>query len=306
MFSHTSVLLHETVDALQIREDGIYVDATAGGGGHSYEIATRLTTGRLICLDRDPEAVQAAEERLRTFQNCQVICSQFSKTAQVLQQLQIKQIDGILFDLGVSSHQLDTARRGFSYHTNAPLDMRMGNAGSTAAELVNTLSAKALSEIFYKYADERFAPRIAQAIVHRRAQQPIQTTAQLAELVADCYPQRFKRDGHPARKVFQALRIAVNDELGEITRAIESVFPILKSGGRIAVITFHSIEDRLVKQQFAALCRGCTCPPDFPVCICGNNPQAKQVFKKPVTAGEQEVLENNRSRSAKLRVIEKL
>lgn len=305
-FSHKSVLLHEATDALGVRPDGIYVDGTAGGGGHSFEIAKKLTCGRLIAIDRDPEAVAAAKERLSGFDCCTVVNARFSQINEILDDLGIIQIDGFLLDLGVSSHQLDTAERGFSYHHNAPLDMRMGADGATAADLVNTLSERELADMFTKYADERFSGKIAREIVKQRQEKPISTTFELAEIVSNCYPQKFKRDGHPARKVFQALRIAVNDEFGEEERALGDGFDRLKPGGRLSVITFHSAEDRLVKQTFAQLCRGCTCPPDFPVCVCGEKPRAKLLFKKPMTATEGELSENPRSRSAKLRAIEKL
>ncbi len=305
-FKHISVLLNEAVDALNIKPDGIYVDGTAGAGGHSYEIAKRLTTGRLISIDRDPEAIAAAGKRLAEFSCCTLVNAKFSQIAEILDNLQIDKVDGILLDLGVSSHQLDTAERGFSYHFEAPLDMRMGNVGATAADLVNNLSEQELVSIFYKYADEKFAPKIAKRIVEQRTSSPITTTSQLAQLISDCYPNKFKRDGHPARKVFQALRIAVNDEFGEEEKALKDGFERLNSKGRFSVITFHSSEDRLVKQSFSEHCKGCTCPPEFPVCVCGNKPKAKQVFRKPVTASQQELSQNPRSRSAKLRAIEKI
>ena len=305
-FKHISVLLNEAVDALNIKPDGIYVDGTAGAGGHSYEIAKRLTTGRLISIDRDPEAIAAAGKRLAEFSCCTLVNAKFSQIAEILDNLQIDKVDGILLDLGVSSHQLDTAERGFSYHFEAPLDMRMGNVGATAADLVNNLSEQELISIFYKYADEKFAPKIAKRIVEQRTSSPITTTSQLAQLISDCYPNKFKRDGHPARKVFQALRIAVNDEFCEEEKALKDGFERLNSKGRFSVITFHSSEDRLVKQSFSEHCKGCTCPPEFPVCVCGNKPKAKQVFRKPVTASQQELSQNPRSRSAKLRAIEKI
>ncbi len=305
-FSHKSVLLNEAVDALNIKPNGIYVDGTAGGGGHSYEIAKRLNGGRLISIDRDPSAVKAATQRLSEFQNVTVINARFSQINEILDSLKIDKIDGFLLDLGVSSHQLDTADRGFSYHYDAPLDMRMSDSGVSAEDLVNTLGERELSDIFIKYADERFAGRIARRIVEQRKVSPIDTTLKLASLVSECYPPKLRRDGHPARKVFQALRIAVNDEFGEEERALNDGFERLSAGGRLSVITFHSAEDRLVKQAFAAFCSGCTCPPDFPVCVCGKKPRAKQIFRKPITAGELELSNNPRSRSAKLRAVEKL
>ncbi|MGN0557633.1 MAG: 16S rRNA (cytosine(1402)-N(4))-methyltransferase RsmH [Acutalibacteraceae bacterium] len=305
-FSHVSVLLKETVDGLNVRPNGIYVDGTAGGGGHSFEIASRMSGGRLICLDRDPDAVAAAGERLKGFDFVSVVRSRFSKIDAVLDDLGIDKIDGLLLDLGVSSHQFDTAERGFSYHRDAPLDMRMSREGVSAADIVATYSEQALCDIFVKYSDEKFAPRIAREIVKQREIAPIDTTLKLADLISGCYPAKFKRDGNPSRKVFQALRIAVNGELDEERTVIEKGFKRLKSGGRMSIITFHSTEDRLVKQSFNELCRGCTCPPDFPVCVCGKTPKARLVNKKPITASETEIENNPRARSAKLRVLEKL
>ena len=305
-FTHISVLLKEAVDALDIKPNGIYVDGTAGGGGHSYEIAKRLSGGRLISIDRDPDAIRAATKRLAEFDCCTIVNARFSQISQILDEQGIDQIDGFLLDLGVSSHQLDTGERGFSYHMEAPLDMRMGSSTISAADLVNTLSDKELADIFFKYADERFANRIAQKIVEQRSVAPIETTTQLADLISACYPNKFKRDGHPARKVFQALRIAVNDEFGEEEKALADGFERLKPGGRFSVITFHSAEDRLVKQAFAGFAQGCTCPPEFPVCVCGAKPRGKLVFRKPQTASAEELNLNPRARSAKLRAIEKL
>ena len=305
-FTHISVLLKEAVDALDIKPNGIYVDGTAGGGGHSYEIAKRLCGGKLISIDRDPDAIKAATKRLAEFDCCTIVNARFSQISQILDEQGIDQIDGFLLDLGVSSHQLDTGERGFSYHMEAPLDMRMGSSTISAADLVNTLSDKELADIFFKYADERFANRIAQKIVEQRSVAPIKTTTQLADLISACYPNKFKRDGHPARKVFQALRIAVNDEFGEEEKALADGFERLKPGGRFSVITFHSAEDRLVKQAFAGFAQGCTCPPEFPVCVCGAKPRGKLVFRKPQTASAEELNLNPRARSAKLRAIEKL
>ena len=305
-FHHISVLLNETIDLLDIKPDGIYVDGTTGGAGHSREIAKRLKDGRLICLDQDPDAIKAATGRLSGFSNVTLVKSNFSNVSKVLSELGDIKIDGMLMDLGVSSFQLDNIERGFSYHGQAPLDMRMSKEGQTAADLVNTLSAEELATILFKYADEKFSFKIANEIVKEREVNRITTTKPLADIVSDCYPAKFKRDGHPARKTFQALRIAVNNELQVITEAIDGVFPYLKPGGRIAIITFHSIEDRLVKQSFSSLCKGCTCPPDFPVCVCGKKPFAKLVNKKPIEASREELDNNPRSRSAKLRVIEKI
>lgn len=305
-FSHISVLLPETINSLAIKPDGIYVDGTAGGGGHSFEIAKRLTTGRLIAIDRDPDAIKAATARLQEFNTATVVNARFSQISDVLDDLNIDKIDGFLLDLGVSSHQLDTGERGFSYHKDAPLDMRMSQSGMSAADLVNTLSDRELASIFYKYADEKFAMKIAQKIVSVRESKPITTTFELAEIISMCYPNKLKRDGHPARKVFQALRIAVNDEFGEEEKALYNGFERLAPGGRFSVITFHSSEDRLVKQIFAEFSKGCTCPPEFPVCVCGNTPRAKHITRKPITASDEELKINQRSRSAKLRVIEKI
>lgn len=306
-FSHKSVMLYETVEGLNINPSGIYVDGTAGGGGHSALIASKLNEkGKLICFDRDPDAIKACEERLSKYKNVILINENYSSVKNSLEKIGIKKIDGLMLDLGVSSHQLDTRERGFSYHSDAPLDMRMSQKGISAADIVNTYSAKDLADIFYKYADEKFSFKIADEIVKTREINPINTTLQLAEIVSDCYPNKFKRNGHPARKVFQALRIAVNDEMGEVEKGIEDAFSILNPKGRLSIITFHSIEDRLVKQKFLSYTKGCTCPPDFPVCVCNNKPKAKLINRKPIVASEEELKENLRSRSAKLRILEKI
>lgn len=306
-FSHKSVMLYETVEGLNINPSGIYVDGTAGGGGHSTLIASKLNEkGKLICFDRDPDAIKACEERLSKYKNVILINENYSSVKSSLEKIGIKKIDGLMLDLGVSSHQLDTRERGFSYHSDAPLDMRMSQKGISAADIVNTYSAKDLADIFYKYADEKFSFKIADEIVKTREINPINTTLQLAEIVSDCYPNKFKRNGHPARKVFQALRIAVNDEMGEVEKGIEDAFSILNPKGRLSIITFHSIEDRLVKQKFLSYTKGCTCPPDFPVCVCNNKPKAKLINRKPIVASEEELKENLRSRSAKLRILEKI
>lgn len=303
---HIPVLLKETIEALAIRPDGVYLDATAGGGGHSYGIASRIRTGRLIALDQDPDAVAAASERLKGLP-AEVVLANFTEMAEVLKERGISSVDGILMDIGVSSHQLDSPERGFSYHFDAPLDMRMSKSGATAAELVNTLSENELAEIFFKYGEEKHARSIARAIVkHRETGQTVNTTGELAEIVKKSVPQSYRRAGHPARKVFQAIRIAVNDELGRLSAALDTAFSCLNVGGRLAVITFHSLEDRIVKQKFAELAKGCVCPPDFPVCVCGRTPKAKLVFRKPVEPSARELKENPRSRSAKLRCIEKI
>lgn len=304
-FSHISVLLEETIDSLNIKSDGIYVDCTAGGGGHSREIAKRLTTGRLIAIDRDPDAIAVLNERLSSFPNVTIVHSNYSEIKDVLSSLKIDKVDGILADLGVSSHQLDSAQRGFSFHYDAPLDMRMSQEGTTAAELVNTLEERELSFIISRYGEEKFARSIAKAIVEERKNKPIETTLELAEIIKNAVPQSVRRAGHPARKTFQALRIEVNGELQKLGQAVDDMFDCLKVDGRLSVITFHSLEDRLVKQHFSAFTQGCTCPKDFPVCVCGNTPKGKLPFKfkKP---SEKEIEENQRSRSATLRTIIKL
>ncbi len=301
-FNHISVLLNETIESLDIKPEGIYVDGTAGGAGHSREIASRLKGGKLIALDRDPEAVAIATERLKEF-NAQVIKSEFANMDKVLSSLEIDKVDGILLDLGVSSHQLDTAERGFSYHNEAPLDMRMGDSGQTAAHLVNTLSSEELANIFFKYGEEKFSHKIARKICEERSIAPIETTTRLAEIISAAYPAAARRDGHPARKCFQALRIAVNGELEQLENVLDKAFNLLKNGGRLAIITFHSLEDRMVKLKFREYTTGCTCPPDIPVCVCGKKPQGKLLTRKPIEATKEELENNPRSRSAKLRVI---
>ena len=306
-FEHIPVLLDKCMNGLSIRPDGIYFDGTCGGGGHSCEIAKRLDLGkgRLIGTDRDPDAVTAASERLRGLP-AKVVQANYDEIRSVLADEGIDGVNGVLLDLGVSSHQLDTAERGFSYHLDAPLDMRMSQSGTSARDIVNTFSPEAIKDILYKYGEERFAARIVSAIVSRRQIAPIETTSELAQLVSDAYPAKFRRDKHPARQTFQALRIAVNDEFAHLETALSECFDLLLPGGRLCVITFHSLEDRIVKSFFASLTKGCTCPPDFPVCICGNKPKGKLVTRKPLEADEKELEENPRSRSAKLRIIEKI
>ncbi len=304
-FKHISVLLNECIEALDIKPNGIYVDGTAGGGGHSFEIAKKLQSGRLYAFDRDPDAVTAATKRLEGLP-AQVIQSNFENMAEVLALKGVTKVDGILLDLGVSSHQLDEDARGFSYHKEAPLDMRMSQSGTSAADLVNSLSAEELSKIFTKYGEEKFAYKIALKIVEARKQAPIKTTTELAEIIANAVPAAARRDGHPARRCFQALRIAVNDELGCLERVLDSAFDLLNENGVLAIITFHSLEDRMVKVKFAEYCTGCTCPPDFPVCVCGKTPRGKKYSKKPIEPSAEELKNNNRSRSAKLRAIIKL
>lgn len=304
-FKHISVLLNEVVESLNIKPDGIYVDGTVGGAGHSTEIAKRLVSGRLIALDRDPDAVKTAIERLKGY-NATVIQSNFADMKQALESINIYKVDGILLDLGVSSYQLDCGERGFSYKYDAPLDMRMSKSGTAAADLVNTLSAEELAKIFRDYGEEKFAYKIACSIVKRREKDKIETTTELAEIIASCYPAAARRDGNPARKCFQALRIAVNDEFGSLERLLDTAFDMLNAGGVLSIITFHSLEDRIVKQRFKQYTTGCTCPPDFPICVCGKKPQGELRFKKPVTASSEELNQNLRSRSAKLRSIVKL
>lgn len=304
-FKHISVLLDETIASLNIKPDGIYLDGTAGGAGHSTEIAKKLTSGRLIALDRDPDAVKTATERLKNY-NATVVNSNFDNMRNVLSELNINGVDGILLDLGVSSYQLDNGERGFSYKYDAPLDMRMSQSGTTAADLVNELSADELTKIFRDYGEEKFAYKIANAIVKRRETEKIETTIQLAEIISSCYPAAARRDGNPSRKCFQALRIAVNDEFGSLERALDTAFDLLNPNGVLSVITFHSLEDRIVKLKFKEYTTGCTCPPDFPICVCGKTPRGKLNFRKPVLPTAEELKNNTRSRSAKLRSIIKL
>ncbi len=305
-FSHKSVLLEETVESLNIKENGIYVDCTAGGGGHSSEIAKRLKGGMLIAIDQDPDAIAVLHERLGKFPQVKIVHDNFSNLETVLENLGIEKVDGILADLGVSSHQLDKAERGFSFHNDAPLDMRMSQEGLSAADLVNTLDEKALSLIISKYGEEKFARNIARAIVKERQNAPIETTLALAEIVKNAIPAAKRRTGgHPARKTFQALRIEVNGELDKLASTLDVMFESLGEGGRLSIITFHSLEDRMVKQRFLKFCEGCVCPPDFPICVCGKTPRGKLPFKFK-KASESELEENARSRSATLRTVEKI
>ncbi len=304
-FKHISVMLYETIDSLSIKPDGVYVDGTAGGAGHSFEIAKRLKNGKLIALDRDPDAVAVASERLNGLP-ATVIQSNFEDMDIALKSVGIDKVDGILLDLGVSSYQLDNAERGFSYHKDAPLDMRMSRSGVTAAELVNNLSREELTQIFRDYGEERFAFKIAGEIVKRRQQKSIDTTLELADIIASAVPAAARRDGHPARKCFQALRIAVNGELDNLKGVLDKAFDMLNPDGVFSIITFHSLEDRIVKLKFKEYATGCTCPPDIPVCVCGKTPRGELVTRKPITASQEELENNQRSRSAKLRSIKKL
>lgn len=305
-FSHKPVLFAETVEALQIKPNGVYVDGTAGGGGHSAAIAARLSEGgRLICIDQDPDAIAVLQERIGGLPQVTIVQENFARIDSVLSSLELPGADGILIDLGVSSHQLDTPERGFSFHTDAPLDMRMSQQGPTAAELVNTLDERSLTRILSEYGEERYARSIARNIVRTREQEPMKTTLQLAELVKASMPAAARREGgHPARRTFQALRIAVNGELDMLSAGLDAMFERLNPGGRLAAITFHSLEDRMVKQRFASWCEGCICPPDFPVCVCGRTPRARLPFKVKGPSA-QELEANPRSRSAKLRMVEK-
>lgn len=303
-FHHVPVLFNEAIESLQIKPNGIYVDCTSGGGGHSTAIAKRLLDGRLIAIDRDPEAIETLKERLGKFDCVTLVHDNFFNIRQILDNLGIDAVDGILADLGVSSHQLDDPSRGFSFHNDAPLDMRMSLEGVSAKQVVNTLSQSELQKIIYEYGEEKFAPSISRAIVKAREIAPIETTLELSEIIKSAMPAAAKRDGHPARKTFQAVRIFVNQEINGLGDAAQSMFDCLKEGGRVSIITFHSLEDRVIKQAFAPLAKGCTCPRNFPVCVCGNKPKAK-VFKA-VSPGKQEIGENPRSRSAKLRTAEKL
>lgn len=308
-FSHYSVMLGESIDGLDIKPSGIYVDGTAGGGGHSFEIAKRLTDGRLVCIDQDSAAIAAAGERLSVFGDKVVMVrNNFSELENVLGQLGISAIDGMLLDLGVSSYQLDTAERGFSYNADAPLDMRMDDrAALDAKQVVNTYPESELRRILFEYGEERFAPKIAAAIVAQREKEPIETTARLAAIIKNAIPPRAREGGHhPAKKSFQAIRIEVNKELDVIEPTLRSAVRFLKPGGRLAVITFHSLEDRTVKQTFASLSQGCICPKDLPVCVCNNKPVIRIITKKPVLPSAAELAVNPRSRSAKLRVAEKI
>ena len=305
-FSHIPVLLQPCLDGLAIDPTGIYLDGTAGGAGHSMQIAKRLTTGRLISLDQDPDAVAVATERLKGLP-AQVVQANFRDAARVLAELSIPAVNGALLDLGVSSHQLDDAARGFSYHADAPLDMRMSQQGPTAADLVNTLDREELTRILRDYGEEPYAWQIAGKIVTAREKQPITTTLQLADLVASAVPPAERRKAkNPARRTFQAIRIAVNSELDVLNEGLDGIFNCLAPGGRLCVITFHSLEDRLVKNKFRRWAQRCTCPPEQPVCTCGGVPKAKLITRKPIEADAGELQENRRARSAKLRVLEKI
>lgn len=308
-FHHVSVLLEECLAGLNIKAGGVYVDGTLGGGGHSSAIVQRLGTGTLVGIDRDPMALEAAGKRLEPYKTqVKLVHGNFSELSSILDELDISDVDGILLDLGVSSPQLDQGERGFSYMTDAPLDMRMnGQDALDARQIVNTWPYDELKRILYDYGEERFAPQIAAAICRRREERAIERTVELADIIRSAMPPGALREKqHPAKRSFQAIRIAVNDELGSVERVMKAAIPRLKSGGRLAVITFHSLEDRIVKNAMAEAAKGCTCPPSFPVCVCGKKPQVKLITRKPIVSGPEELERNPRARSAKLRVCEKL
>ncbi len=304
-FSHKSVLLKETIEGLNINPDGIYADCTTGGGGHSFELAKRLKNGRLICFDQDKEAIAAAKERLKNFSPI-FVNRNYSKIKESLSELGITFVNGIMMDLGVSSYQLDNRERGFSYHDDAPLDMRMSGEGESARDVVNEYEPRELVRILQNYGEEKFAQSIVKGILKAREQSPIETTSQLAEIIRRNVPAKVRNEKNPCRKTFQAIRIEVNRELEVLEIGLKDGFELLSRGGRMAVITFHSLEDRIVKNAFKEYCTGCICPPDFPVCVCGRTPKGELVNKKPIIASEEELKENPRSRSAKLRIIEKI
>lgn len=306
-FSHIPVLFEETIDSLNIKPDGIYVDGTAGGGGHSEAILKKLTTGKLISIDQDPDAIKVVTERLKKYPGSIILRGNFSDMKNLCASVGITEIDGALMDIGVSSYQLDNPERGFSYHNDAPLDMRMSKEGLSAADIVNSYTWQQIAEILSRYGEEKFAVQIAKNIVKAREISPIETTLQLSEIVKNSYPAAARREkGHPARQTFQALRIAVNGELDRLKEGLEAAFDLLKSGGRLSVITFHSLEDRIVKQQMNKWCEGCTCPKHFPVCVCGNKPKGTLIYKKGLAPSDDELERNPRARSSRLRVIEKL
>ena len=301
-FKHISVLFEETLDSLNIKPGGLYVDCTCGGAGHSKAILERLENGKLVAIDRDPDAIEVIKERIGSDDRVEIVNDNFSKIKSILNG---RKADGILADLGVSSFQLDNAQRGFSFHKDAPLDMRMSKSGKSAFDVVNGYSEQELANIINRYGEEKFARNIAKNIVKLRNVKPIETTLQLAEIVKNSVPAKARREGHPARKTFQAIRIEVNDELSILSDAVQDMFDCLTTGGRLSIITFHSLEDRTVKEKFREFTVGCTCPKDFPVCVCGKTPEGK-LINRGITAGETELETNNRSRSARLRTIEKI
>lgn len=300
-FVHKSVLFDEAIKALNLNENKIIVDGTAGGGGHSGEIAK--TAKRVISIDQDPDAIAVLNERLGDKENVTIVHDNYSNIKNIISNLDIDKIDGLLLDLGVSSFQLDTAERGFSFHKDAPLDMRMSKSGLSAYDVVNNYDERQLADIIYRYGEEKFSRRIAANIVKARAEKPIETTFELVDIIKSSMPQKAMRDAHPARRTFQAIRIEVNAELDVLKSTLEDAFDILAPGGRIAIITFHSLEDRIVKEQFAKWCQGCTCPKEFPVCVCGNKPKGKTF--KSISPSKEELEENPRARSSRLRIFEK-
>lgn len=300
-FVHKSVLFDEAIKALDLNENKIIVDGTAGGGGHSGEIAKRAK--RVISIDQDPDAITVLNERLGDKENVTIVHDNYSNIKNIISNLNIEKIDGLLLDLGVSSFQLDTAERGFSFHKDAPLDMRMSKSGLSAYDVVNNYDERQLADIIYRYGEEKFSSRIAANIVKARAKKPIETTFELVDIIKSSMPQKAMRDAHPARRTFQAIRIEVNAELDVLKSTLEDAFDILAPGGRIAIITFHSLEDRIVKEQFAKWCQGCTCPKEFPVCVCGKKPKGKTF--KSISPSKEELEENLRARSSRLRIFEK-
>lgn len=300
-FVHKSVLFDEAIKALDLNENKIIVDGTAGGGGHSGEIAKRAK--RVISIDQDPDAIAVLNERLGDKENVTIVHDNYSNIKNIISNLNIEQIDGLLLDLGVSSFQLDTAERGFSFHKDAPLDMRMSKSGLSAYDVVNNYDERQLADIIYRYGEEKFSRRIAANIVKARAKKPIETTFELVDIIKSSMPQKAMRDAHPARRTFQAIRIEVNAELDVLKSTLEDAFDILAPGGRIVIITFHSLEDRIVKEQFAKWCQGCTCPKEFPVCVCGKKPKGKTF--KSISPSKEELEENPRARSSRLRIFEK-
>ena len=300
-FVHKSVLFDEAIKALDLNENKIIVDGTAGGGGHSGEIAKRAK--RVISNDKDTDAIAVLNERLGDKENVTIVHDNYSNIKNIISNLNIEKIDGLLLDLGVSSFQLDTAERGFSFHKDAPLDMRMSKSGLSAYDVVNNYDERQLADIIYRYGEEKFSRRIAANIVKARAKKPIETTFELVDIIKSSMPQKAMRDAHPARRTFQAIRIEVNAELDVLKSTLEDAFDILAPGGRIAIITFHSLEDRIVKEQFAKWCQGCTCPKEFPVCVCGKKPKGKTF--KSISPSKEELEENPRARSSRLRIFEK-
>lgn len=306
-FVHKPVLFKETINLLNVKPDGVYIDGTAGGGGHSEAILDKLTSGTLVSIDQDPDAISVVKKKFCRNKSSIIVQSNFSEIESIVKEHSIDGVDGVLLDIGVSSYQLDTAERGFSYHNDAPLDMRMSQSGISAYDIVNSYSWQQLAEIISKYGEDKFAKSIAKSIVRNRELKKINTTLELAEIVKSAVPAASRRDGgHPARKTFQAIRIAVNDELNILQKGLDAAFSVLKPGGRLVVITFHSLEDRIVKRSMALWCNPCTCPPDFPICVCGKKAKAKLLTKKPIEASEDELRDNPRSRSAKLRGCTKI